>query len=438
MKNTQVRSGRSDVMKVLADARPDELDPSRLANSARQHEDLARILAGAGTTDSRATRFRAPGRLLGGTWDGIRDGLRGGIKPLGTVAALAAVAASAVVVSTLDRDSSGVSPGSSAQSSSAAAGPGSSAADSKGDVSVDGRLELLSVAKKAETPAAEGTYWQTTTRSEDVNVVGEKGGEKGGDKGDLFAVRTTSTAEWSVGVRPGTESLMVTGLDGVTAPRTAADKARWRAAGSPETMEATVLGNEEGGTLGYTMGTRPPTVMRTDDADDKIYALGPQNVSYQDLRELPSDSAELRRQLERLYAQDSGADAGAGRTAYVLRQAADLITMPVKPAVRAAAYRVMAEQPGVRGLGSVTDPLGREGAGFTLPGTYRTPLGDVQERLVVDESTGELLCEQLLLVDPSARAREAGLDAGTTVNYTATTRMSWGEKQITVPKNAQH
>lgn len=442
MKNTQERSGRPDVMKVLADARPDELDPSRLANSARQHEDLVRILAGAGMTDSRATRFRAPGRLLDGTWGGIRDGLRGGLRPLGTVAAIAAVAASAVVVSTLDRDSSGVGPGSSAQSNSAAAGPGSPAADGQGEIGVDGRLELLSVAKKAETPAAEGTYWQTTTRSEDVNVVGgkaeEETGEKGGEKGDLFAVRTTSTDEWSVGVRPGTQSLMVTGLDGVTAPRTAADKARWRAAGSPETMQATVLGNEEGGTLGYRMGTRPPSVMRTDDADDKIYALGPRNVSYQDLRELPSDSGELRRQLERLYAQDSGADAGVGRTAYVLRQAADLITMPVKPAVRAAAYRVLAEQPGVRGLGRVTDPLGREGAGFTLPGTYRTSLGDVQQRLVVDESTGEMLCEQLLLADPSARAREAGLDAGTTVNYTATTRMSWGEKQITVPKNAQH
>lgn len=417
MKTTHERSGRPDVMKVLAGARPDELDPSRLADSLRQREDLARILAGA--TDSRAARFRVPGRL------------RGGIRPLGTVAALTAVAASAVVVSTLDRDPFGVSPGSPPQASSTAAGPGSSTPDGQGDVPVDGRLELLGVAKKAETPAAEGTYWQTTTRSEDVNVVGAAGG-----KGQPFAVRDTSTAQWSVGVRPGTRSLMVSGLDAVIAPRTKEDEARWRAAGSPETMEAEATGNEAGGTLGYTMGTRPPMVMRTD-ADDKIYALGPQNVTYQDLRELPSDSGELRRELERLYGEDSGAEV-KGRTAYVLRQAADLITMPVKPAVRAAAYRVMAEQPGVRGLGRVTDPLGREGVGIAFPGTHRTPLGSVEQRLVVDPSTGEMLCEQLVLVEPSARAREAGLDAGTTVNYTATTRMSWGESQIKVPKNAEH
>ncbi|MDX3585118.1 hypothetical protein OG920_19680 [Streptomyces europaeiscabiei] len=42
-----------------------------------------------------------------------------------------------------------------------------------------------------------------------------------------------------------------------------------------------------------------------------------------------------------------------------------------------------------------------------------------------------------VLVEPSARAREVGLDAGTTVNYTATTRMGWGERQITVPENAR-
>ncbi|WP_328492931.1 CU044_5270 family protein [Streptomyces sp. NBC_00414] len=425
MKNTQERSGRPDVMKVLAGARPDELDPSRLAGSPRQREDLALILAGA--TDSRAGRSRVPGLFR----------LRGGIRPLGAVVALTAVAASAVVVSTLDRDSSGVRAGAAPQSSSASAGPGSSTSDGQGDVRVDGRLELLSVAKKAETSAAEGTYWQTTTRSENVNVVSAAGDAKdAGDDGQFLAVRTTSTDEWSVGVRPGTRSLMVSGLEGVTEPRSKADEARWRAAGSPRTMQAEVPGNEEGGTLGYTMGTRQPMVMRTD-ADDKIYAIGPRNVTYQDLRELPSDSGELRRELERLYAQDSGADTGVGRTAYVLRQAAGLITMPVEPAVRAAAYRVMAELPGVRGLGRVTDPLGREGVGFTFPGTARTALGGVEERLVVDESTGEMLCEQLLLVEPSARAEEAGLDAGTTVNYSATTRMGWGEHQITVPENAQ-
>ncbi|MGW0656488.1 CU044_5270 family protein [Streptomyces umbrinus] len=406
MKNTRERSGRPDVMRVLADARPDELDPSRPADSPRQREDLARILAGA--TDGRAARSRTP------------KPLRGGFRPLGALAAVAAVAASAVVVSTLDGSPLGVRPGAAPESSSAAEGPGSSTPDV--------RLELLSAAKKAETSsAAEGTYWQTTTRSEGVNVVGKQG--------RFFAVRDTGTSQWSVGVRPGTQSLMVSGMNGVTEPRTEEDKARWRAAGSPGTVEAEVPGNEQGGTLSYTMGSHRPMVMRTD-ADDKIYAIGSRNVTYQDLSELPSDSGELRRELERLHGEDSGAEI-KDRTAYVLRQAADLITMPVKPAVRAAAYRVMAEQPGVRGLGRVTDPLGREGVGVAFPGTQETPLGSVEQRVVVDPSTGEILSEELVLVDPSASARKADLHAGTTVSYTATTRMSWGENQIKVPKNAQ-
>ncbi|MDX2709243.1 CU044_5270 family protein [Streptomyces sp. PA03-6a] len=409
MKNTHKPSGRPDVMKVLADARPDELDPSRLVDPARQREDLARIVAGA--TDGPAVRFLAPRR-------------RSGFRPLGAVA-LAAVAASVVAVGALDWQEPADRQAAQPRSSAGTEVPGTGA-----DIRVDGHIELLSAARQAETSVAEGTYWQTTTRSENVDVAG--------DEGHLFAVRSASTDEWSVGVRPGTGSLMVSGLDSVTEPRTAADKARWQAAGSPGTVEFQVGKKNGTGKLATMMGTaRRPMVMRTN-VDDKIYAVGPHNVTFKDLRALPSTSAELRRYLERLYAQDGGADTGASaRSAWILRQAGDLITMPVKPAVRAAAYRVMAELPGVRVTGQVTDPLGREGVGVDFPISYPGPLGTTRERLIVDPSTGAMLSDVLVLAEPSARAEEAGLGAGTTVNYNATTRMSWGEHQITVPKNAR-
>ncbi|MFJ2394646.1 CU044_5270 family protein [Streptomyces sp. NPDC087843] len=412
MKNGNERSGRPDVMQVLAGARPDELDPARLADSPRQREDLDRILAG--VAEGGASRSRVPGPVR----------LRGRIRPLSAATALAAVAASVVVVSTVDQREPSGPPDAHPQSSTATAGSSASAPD----LHVDGRLELLSAARKAETSATGGTYWQTTTRSENVEVAGEKGG--------FFAVRTTSTEQWSVGVRAGAQSLMVSGLDSVTEPLTRADEARWRAAGSPHTVRFEVENSVGTNTLGLTMGTRPPMVMRTN-LDDRIYALGPRNVSYQDLGELPSKSGELLHYLERLHAADSGAET-AGRTAWILRQTADLITMPVKPAVRAAAYRVMADLPGVRLRGRVSDPLGREGVGVVFPGTDRTPLGITEQRLVVDPATGAMLSEQQVLVEPSARAREAGLKAGATLNYQATTRMSWGEHQIKVPKNAHH
>lgn len=390
---------RRDVMKTLADARPAELDPSLLAGSRRQREDLARIMAATRETPS------------GGPFAWLRPRL----LPLGAVAI---VAASAIVVGTVvQQDSRGTT--------SARPGTRPPSATATG---LDGRMELLGAAKAAEASAAEGTYWQVTTRSENVDVVGEPGRR--------FTVRSTETQEWSVGVRPGTRSLMVTGLDAETEPRTAADEERWRAAGSPRQVESPA-GTDGGMRVGLTIGTRPPMVMRTDH-DNKIYALGPDNVSYQDLRELPTDSAQLRRRFERLYERDGGGENSGDRTTWMLRQAANLITMPVKPGTRAAAYRVLADLPGIRVQDSVTDPLGREGIGITLPDNPETPLGSVEERLVVDASTGALLAELTVLAEPSATARQAGLDAGTTVWYSATTRMEWAQRQITVPENARH
>ncbi|GAA2633366.1 CU044_5270 family protein [Streptomyces vastus] len=390
---------RRDVMKVLADARPAELDPSLLAGSRRQREDLARITA--------ATQEGPTGGPL--AW------LRPRFLPLGAVAT---VAVSAIVVGTLvQQDPSGTTgaqPGTRPPSATA--------------TGLDGRMELLGAAKAAEASTAEGTYWQVTTRAENVDVVGEPGRR--------FTVRSSETQEWSVGVRPGTRSLMVTGLDAVTEPRTAADEERWRDAGSPRQVESPA-GADGGMRVGLTIGTRRPMVMRTDH-DNKIYALGPDNVSYQALRQLPTDSTRLRRQFERLYERDGGGENSGDRTTWMLRQAADVITMPVKPGTRAAAYRLLADLPGIRVQGSVTDPLGREGIGITLPDNPETPLGTVEERLVVDPSTGALLAELVVLAEPSATARQAGLDAGTTVNYSATTRMEWAQRQITVPKNARH
>ncbi|MFF4692283.1 CU044_5270 family protein [Streptomyces sp. NPDC001307] len=402
MKNAQDRSKRPDIMQVLADARPDELDPARLTDPARQRRDLVRIVAG--PVDGRVAR----------------QSLR--FRPVGAVA-LAAVAASVVVsVGTFDRpepvDGSAARP----RISAGAQAPGGAT-----DMRVDGRVELLSAAKKAEASPAEGTYWQTTTHAQYVDVAEANG--------RLFAVRTSSTENWSVGVRPGTKSLMVSGLDSETEPRTPADKAAWQAAGSPRTVQLEV-GKPTGSHVLFKMGTGRPTVLRTN-IGGEIYAVGPDNVSYKDLQALPSTSAGLRRHLEELYVQDNGADGGAsGRSAWMLRQAGNLVTMPVKPSVRAAAYRVMAGLLGVRVVGHVTDPLGREGVGVEFPGTYRTALGTTQQRLVIDASTGDMLSDEILLVDPSAKAEATGLKAGTVVTYQATSRMGWSEHQITVPKNA--
>ncbi|MGY5050706.1 CU044_5270 family protein [Streptomyces sp. 900105755] len=409
MKDTTKRSQRPDVIKVLAQARPDDLNPSLLADSARQRQDFARIVAE--STDIHAANLTEARR-------------RSGFRPLGAVALTAVAASAVVIVGAVDRQGPADRPAAQARSSAPSRTPAPGA-----DIRVDGHIELLSAATHAEASPAGGTYWQTTTRSRHVDVAEANG--------RLIAVSRTGTDQWSVGVRPGTNSLMVTGENSVTEPMTAADRERWKAAGSPRTVVAEIGITSGTAKIAYTVGPGHPTLMRTS-VDDKIYAVGPNNVSYQYLRALPSTTAGLRRHLETLYAQDSGAEGGAaGRSAWMLRQAGNLITMPVKPAVRAAAYRVMAGLPGVRVVGHVTDPLGREGVAVEFPKAYPTPLGTTRERLVVDPSTGSMLSDQTLLLEPSARAEKAGLKAGTTVGDEATTRMGWGEQQITVPKNAR-
>ncbi|MEU0035651.1 CU044_5270 family protein [Streptomyces sp. NPDC006333] len=409
MKNTTKHADQRDVMKVLGDARPEELDPSLLVDPARQQQVFARIITD--STDSRHDgRIAAPGH-------------RSGFRPLGAVALSAVAAAVVVAVGTIGQQGPTDRPTAQPQPSAP-----TQPANSGSDIRVDGHIELLSAAKNAEASPAEGTYWQTTTRTQHVDVADANG--------QLIAVSSTGTDEASVGVRSGTKSLMVSGVHSVTEPRTPADKNRWNAAGAPHTVVAE-LGQESGNAkIAYSIGPGRPMVMRTN-IDNKIYAVGPNNVTYKDLRALPSTSDALRRHLEALYARDNGADSGtSGRSGWMLRQAGNLITMPVKPSVRAAAYRVMADLPGVRVIGHITDPLGRPGVAVEFPAAYRTPLGTTRERLVVDPATGAMLSDQTLLVKPSVRAKTAGLSSGTTINYAATTRMGWGEQQITVPKNA--
>ncbi|MDX3224436.1 CU044_5270 family protein [Streptomyces sp. ME19-01-6] len=391
---------RPDVMKTLADARPPEFDPEHLGGSERARHDLITILSSA----PEAPRTSRSARPFTWRW----------ALP---VAATAAVAG--VLVATLPRG------GSDTQD---ARGPRATArptTDSPRHTPENGRLALLNVAARVDRAADEGTYWQTTTRSGWIGVVAESG--------SAFAVVSSETQQWSFGVRAGTQSLWVSGIDATTEPRTERDTARWRAAGSPKDL--TLAESGSGGKLGLRMemGARKrPTVDRIN-SGDKIAALGARNVTYAELRELPGHSAKLKEVLADLYEEDRGSEI-FGRTEWTWRQAANLINLPVRPEVRAAAYRVIADLPGIRSLGEVTDPLGRKGTGFALPATDRPDYGAARSELIVDPATGALLSDQEVLTKPNAKAAEAGLTAGTVVNHTATVTSEWTDRQLETPK----
>ncbi|MFF7649224.1 CU044_5270 family protein [Streptomyces sp. NPDC007983] len=385
---------RPDVMKTLADARPPELDPDQLAGSARARHDLITILASA----PEVPETRRSARPFTWRW----------ALPVAVAAAVAA----GVVVAALPQGTQGV------DGPRATAGPGT---DGPRHTPENGRLALLNVAARADRPAEEGTYWQTTTRSAWTGVVEHSG--------QTFAVVDSERGQRSVGVRTGTESLEIRGLDAAVEPRTARDRERWRAAGLPK--EVTLAAEEGGGKLALRMenrGRKRPTVDRTN-LGDEIAALGARNVTYADLRKLPGDAAKLKESLADLYTEDGGSEI-EDRTEWMWQQAAGLITLPVKPGVRAAAYRVIAGLPGIRSLGEVTDPLGRKGVGFALPAIEGPMYGAVRSELIVDPATGALLADRQTLTKPNAKAAEAGLTAGTVVNYTATVKAEWTDRQL--------
>ncbi|MGO4751312.1 hypothetical protein AB4212_22305, partial [Streptomyces sp. 2MCAF27] len=195
-------------------------------------------------------------------------------------------------------------------------------------------------------------------------------------------------------------------------PRTERDTARWRAAGTPQDMTLPESGT--GGKLGLRMesgSSKRPPVTRINQGDERA-ARGARTGTYE---------------------EDRGSEI-PGRTEWMWQQAANLINLPVKPEVRAAAYRVIADLPGIRSLGEVTDQLGRKGVGFALPAIELPGYGTGRSELIVDPATGALLSDQQVLTKPNAKATEAGLTAGTVVHYTANVTSRWSDQQLKTPK----
>ncbi|MEV7093028.1 CU044_5270 family protein [Amycolatopsis sp. NPDC051045] len=110
--------------------------------------------------------------------------------------------------------------------------------------------------------------------------------------------------------------------------------------------------------------------------------LAATEVTFEQLRTLPTDPAALRDWLVNAIAHSNARTSAGPLTAsdrereLLLSMVSLVSTLPAPPAVRATAFRAIAAYPGVQDLGVV--PGGR---GFMLPGEYR---------LVVDPSTGRI------------------------------------------------
>jgi hypothetical protein len=136
-----------------------------------------------------------------------------------------------------------------------------------------------------------------------------------------------------------------------------------------------------------------------------------------ELAALPSRPEQLRAKLLQWY---DGAGEQSGQAAFLYHAGLALVVdLPVPGPVRAAAYRMLAELPGIASLGRVTDALGRSGmaVAYTRRGDGGTM---VQQRLIVDPATGRAL------------GTESWTD-GRRLGYNAVLKAEWSDDALPDP-----
>ena len=106
----------------------------------------------------------------------------------------------------------------------------------------------------------------------------------------------------------------------------------------------------------------------------------------------------------------------AGTPSEILyNDATTYMTGQSSPALRAAAYRVLASLPGIRMKPNVQDPAGQSGTAVWLP-----QAGPTLAMVIVDPATSTQLC----VVEVTKRS-VAHAPAGTIIDYTLFTRSGW-------------
>ncbi|GAA1791077.1 CU044_5270 family protein [Actinomadura chokoriensis] len=379
-----------DVLHTLRQARPAELDPGAPVDAGVRRAELARAMA----SDSPGARAEPARRRVRPVW---------GLSLAGAVVAGAIVAATVVTT--------GGSPD----------GPAAPPRPGGAEPVLDAKAVLLAAAVKAdgqtETVRA---YWHQATVSSHLYMVGTGA--------DRYGVVVRDRAETWTPSRPGVHSWTLQQNLGAR-PATAADAAVWRRAGSPAAFEIEVpkppnTKPRTGRVKSFTVKTAPgrPDVSSAALVDgDKVFWLG-RNVTMKDLRSLPSDAKRLKTELLRWYeGHGTESDRPMASDEWLYQVARGLVMdMPVKPEVRAAAFRMLAALPAVKSVGRATDPQGRTGNAIAVD--EKTSRGVVRHQMIIDLSSGTALASENIVLSPAAGT---GIPAGRTVDSTVIVTTEW-------------
>jgi hypothetical protein len=152
----------------------------------------------------------------------------------------------------------------------------------------------------------------------------------------------------------------------------AQDEATWKSMGSPALVDREQRTSE--------------------DHLDRVLSIANPSLTIRNVSALPTSAAKLKSRLEALYKERSGAGPTDTFPLYLWQTGADLLTAPITPGTRAALFRVLAEQPGLKATSQVGDAAGRRGVALSLtaPGDESTR-GNVEYRMIIDPGTADLL-----------------------------------------------
>ncbi|GAB3958944.1 hypothetical protein GCM10029978_004980 [Actinoallomurus acanthiterrae] len=268
---------------------------------------------------------------------------------------------------------------------------------------------LLVAATNAEK-APIGAYWHTRRIDGLIYAVGRT-------RADHYKIESRQQYDLWTG-RDGKALFSATDLP--ARPWTAEDRAKWQRAGSPTTIQAP---SSEGPiTLFLDTKSAMPLPQPRPESDQRFFGMTPAQIA-----ELPTEPKALQNALfnlrDRWHAFSStsakerlGALQGAERARALSDVAGVLLAgAPTPPKVRAAAFRMLATQPGIRAEGTTTDPMGRTGTVVSLPvastvplGLYTAPkqLGTYRRQWIIDPGSGTLLAVRDLVATPPHGSRK--------------------------------
>jgi hypothetical protein len=190
-------------------------------------------------------------------------------------------------------------------------------------------------------------------------------------------------------------------------PVSPADAEAYRADGSPKP--------NENSRAGITIPDEPtgPSL-----AGDRIFEGDPAS--------LPTDPAKLRMTMLTWIREHGGLPRHPD--AWLFREATKLLDSPGRipsPAVRGAVFRMLAELPGVRSLGTVHDPLGRSALGIALR-EQTSALGIVDWELLISPSEDLVMATRAVVVRPGLTDR--WLPPGGTEYFTLKRTAGWTDQ----------